>query len=373
MGRSNRIFRLAILAAVVSLAAVGAIVAPARSMAAPARPAATVSSAVTSFSAYGYLDGVSATSASNAWAVGSGPAGKTLLLHWNGAKWSQVTSPKPVQGALTAVTAVSADDAWAVGFLISPPSCHCQDKPLIMHWNGRAWSRQVSVPVVWGELNGVAVSGSSVWAVGSSNLNVPLILHRTGSHWYVVPSQVGEEGALVGVTIAGAKTAWASGYVYLSNGGQDVLLMRWNGSVWKTVANPLQHEKTLYNSLNAVAAGPAGAVWAVGPFLGYGVNAASMLWNGKTWRIVPVPDGIEGRLSGVTFFPGGTAWAVGTGDNGTLILRWTGRAWATAAIAKSGTDDFLDAIAATSRNNAWAVGGTGKDTVILHWNGKIWS
>jgi hypothetical protein len=39
----------------------------------------------------------------------------TLLLHGNGTKWAQVTSPKPVPGELTAVAASSADNAWAVG------------------------------------------------------------------------------------------------------------------------------------------------------------------------------------------------------------------------------------------------------------------
>ena len=48
-------------------------------------------------SAGSVLDGVAATSAGNAWAVGSTPslAGSTLILHWNGKAWTRVPSPKP--------------------------------------------------------------------------------------------------------------------------------------------------------------------------------------------------------------------------------------------------------------------------------------
>ena len=66
------------------------------------------------------LSGVAVTSAGNAWAVGSytsGPAGsKTLILRWNGTKWTQVASPNPgTSNQLNAVRAWSASNAWAVG------------------------------------------------------------------------------------------------------------------------------------------------------------------------------------------------------------------------------------------------------------------
>ena len=41
---------------------------------------------------------------------------KTLLLHWNGGKWTQVTTPKPVYGELDGVYATAPNNAWAVGF-----------------------------------------------------------------------------------------------------------------------------------------------------------------------------------------------------------------------------------------------------------------
>jgi len=63
---------------------------------------------------------VTATSAGNAWAVGAYTVGtadqKTLILRWNGTKWTHVPSPNPVpSNDLTGVAASSGSNAWAVG------------------------------------------------------------------------------------------------------------------------------------------------------------------------------------------------------------------------------------------------------------------
>jgi hypothetical protein len=62
---------------------------------------------------------VAATSATNAWAVGisSTPtADQTLILHWDGAAWTQVPSPSPnASSDLFGVGATAATNAWAVG------------------------------------------------------------------------------------------------------------------------------------------------------------------------------------------------------------------------------------------------------------------
>src|SRR5438105_3286110 len=49
-----------------------------------------------------YLNGVSATSSTDAWAVGSytvGTAANTLAEHWNGTSWSVVPSPNVGSGS----------------------------------------------------------------------------------------------------------------------------------------------------------------------------------------------------------------------------------------------------------------------------------
>ena len=69
--------------------------------------------------AFSFLNSVAATSASNAWAVGTqiiGTSEKTIILHWNGSTWKQIPSPNPGQTSeLAGVAATSATSVWAVG------------------------------------------------------------------------------------------------------------------------------------------------------------------------------------------------------------------------------------------------------------------
>jgi hypothetical protein len=117
------------------------------------------------------LDGVAVLSPCNAWAVGdyaNATADRTLIEHWNGTSWKQVTSPNPGGSdgnILEAVAATSSTNAWAVG------DYGTKDQTLIEHWNGRAW-KQATSPNPGGSsnsniLHGVAATSSTnAWAVG---------------------------------------------------------------------------------------------------------------------------------------------------------------------------------------------------------------
>jgi hypothetical protein len=92
---------------------------------------------------------VSATSATNAWAVGfrfGGLADRTLAEHWNGTSWKQVKSLSPGgvghDAEFRGVSALSKNNMWAVGFFSDGTITHS----LIEHWNGKAW-KQFKAPV----------------------------------------------------------------------------------------------------------------------------------------------------------------------------------------------------------------------------------
>jgi hypothetical protein len=134
-----------------------------------------------------FLGGVTALSAKNAWAVGTAFVRAsvtlhTLVLHWNGARWRRVRSPNPpsIDGdALDGVGASSADNAWAVGSNTAGPS-------LAEHWDGTSWR---AVPThSCGSLASVAVLPSGrAWAVGAIGAQTPVILRWNGSIWQSVP------------------------------------------------------------------------------------------------------------------------------------------------------------------------------------------
>jgi hypothetical protein len=90
------------------------------------------------------LDAVSAHSPNDAWAVGIYVARqgvlKTLAAHWNGSAWRQVPSPDPggILGTeLNGVSALSGTHAWAAG----DSATTVPSTTLLLRWNGTRWTR----------------------------------------------------------------------------------------------------------------------------------------------------------------------------------------------------------------------------------------
>ena len=253
------------------------------------------------FSISGELFGVVATSASNAWAVGSAGSPereaslKTLILHWNGTAWKRVPSPSPLSSYLTGAAATSGSNAWAVGYT--------SIGTLVLHWNGKTWKRVSSptprsgsgpVPSVGGTVIGVtARSAASAWAVGTTGdcgcgNGDSVILSWNGTAWRQVSSPTpagggGKDGASLRSVIAtSANNAWAVG---VSGCGCEPntdwpFIVRWNGAAWKQVPSAIQSVNTW---LSAVAATSADNAWAVGATAGG--KTLIEHWNGTTWKL----------------------------------------------------------------------------------------
>lgn len=121
----------------------------------------------------GVLYSVAASGSKDVWAVGVAD-GQALIMHWDGAAWS-VVSGKPdmisrnSSVTLQGVTAHSAIDAWAVGYEQQYSVNMMTQMMVIEHWNGTTWSRvQATAPgLVTNILNGVAsLPNGDVCAVG---------------------------------------------------------------------------------------------------------------------------------------------------------------------------------------------------------------
>ena len=179
---------------------------------------------------YNFLNAVHATSANDVWAVGTyarkGKSPQTLTLRWNGARWRQVATPAltgpsglDVYSRFLGVTATSPSDAWAVGTV--------GNQPLAMRFNGTAWSvvSTPNAPYEQGFLYDVdAIAADDVWAVGVSqrvfyfNENQPtysasLIEHFDGTTWSIVPSPnpVVNATDVRSVSALSTNAVWASG------------------------------------------------------------------------------------------------------------------------------------------------------------------
>lgn len=349
------------------------------------------------FSFRGELESVAAASPDDAWAVGFSGAPvndpRTLMVHWDGRTWSRVTSLRmldEVPGGLSDVTAVSGNDVWAVG---ATGTTTATLRPLMVHWDGTRWSQVTSLPTVTGGLSGITMSTHSGMAVGSSWVTGharPLILRWDGAVWrqQPAPADTGDV-ALDKVAASLDGTAWAVGNAI--EGGNLPLrsvLMRWSGSSWQTASFPLAGPKNLMLS---VAIGPDGTAWTVGQHetvvspgkLRANGPPLSVRWTGATWQAVPVP-GPKGGFFGVTVAPGGAVWAVGGTGSVALAMKWTGSAWASVPVPDDvvpGASGALVGVAFSSPTDGWAVGvnfETGKGgqpeylPLIVHWDGTAW-
>jgi hypothetical protein len=188
---------------------------------------------------------VTAVSATDAWAVGSYQIAsrrtRTLVLHWDGTRWRQTPSPNPgVSSGLAAVSAVSRSDAWAVGAYLS--STGGVSKTLVLHWNGRRWTVAASPNPGRAASNGLqgvsALSSRDAWAVGVSSDRTGmrnLALHWNGTTWRqaTIPTP-GFGAAFAAVSAVSRSDAWAAGVFSPTPGAfrQTTLLLHWNGSHW---------------------------------------------------------------------------------------------------------------------------------------------
>jgi hypothetical protein len=123
--------------------------------------------------AHGYdaiLYGISANSANDIWAVGTTDVTNTLIEHWDGARWSIVPSPSPSQSGtnstLVSVDALGPSDVWAVGQSLALGAFR---SPLTEHWDGTRWTI-VTSPGSQANLNSVSgLPSGPLYAVGQQN------------------------------------------------------------------------------------------------------------------------------------------------------------------------------------------------------------
>jgi hypothetical protein len=279
------------------------------------------------------LLGVVAISSQDAWAVGNyysqkKGAEETLIDHWNGTKWSVAPNPNPSSTAngLNGVTAISAHNVWAVG-QYQPTSGNTQ--PLIEHWNGSTWA-VVTSPVIGGGatlLSVAASSANSIWAVGdftnSSGNAQTLVEYWNGSAWSIIstPNPGPLFDVLNAVTVVSANNVWAVGQ-YEASTSFNTLIEHWDGTQWSIVSSPSPGSD---NTLSGVTEVSANSIWAVGQTdQGLGGRTLVEYWNGSIWSVVSSPNkgSFDNWLFAVARVPSTTkAWAVGQYSNTTTISK----------------------------------------------------
>jgi hypothetical protein len=176
-----------------------------------------------SYNGLGHLLVVSPTDiwATGSWSGDGGNTSQTLIERWNGAHWSVVQSPNvfgSIYNSLGGIVASNPRDLWSVGSSESAPGY--ASRTLIVHWNGTRWSIVPSPNVgsAGNTLSDIALGAApTLWAVGSyidtsDFLSRTLIERWNGVTWrtFASPNPGPTEDALDAIT-ATASGLWTVG------------------------------------------------------------------------------------------------------------------------------------------------------------------
>jgi hypothetical protein len=311
---------------------------------------------------------------------------------------ASLPSLKASRSWLNGVAALSDNSVWAVGAFV--PTGQNNQRTLIEHWNGTAWSVQPSAneggTTTLNELSAIAaVSAIDIWAVGDHGSPAPepqkpLLEHFLGGTWHATPSPDLGPGHhfLTGVSAISASDVWAVGYSIGSSGVYSPVAEHWNGSKWSVAS--VKVPKGSGSEFYGVFGSRSSDVWAVGA-QAPGVSGGRPLvehWNGKQWSIVATPivvstwngqwlDAIDGKSTN-------DVWAAGTRQPNVnnfagLIEHWNGASWTVipSADPPASSGDYLRAVSEAAPTDIWAVGNDDingfSGTLVEHWNGAAWT
>jgi hypothetical protein len=263
-----------------------------------------------------HLYAVAARAPDDVWAVGaySITAGnfRNVAMHWNGKEWRLVETPSPglLENGLNDVDILAPNDVWAVGTGISDEA---HDPHMtILHWDGISW-KQVPQPEHSSHnlLAVKALSKHDIWAAGTD------VLHWDGHEWHIEATTAGELGGYFdGIAATGPDDVWITG-----NDGNEAVAIHWDGKAWSGGNTPKLMDGPFPHDIDAV--GPH-SVWIAGEYSDDPSRSLPMLlrWDGSAWRLVANPiAGRSARLQGLTVADG-TLWAAGSqrDSQGTRLL-----------------------------------------------------
>lgn len=242
------------------------------------------------------LNGISMATASDAWAVGTRRVSKTgvqpLALHWNGHRWRPFSVLSEQAGlSLQSVSAIGSRTVWAT-------AVNKAGTAEVLMFNGRHWSRSLTVPPTI-ELHAIAASSASnAWVVGDSSSDSGYSAHWNGKRWTSVATPK-LTSQLLGVTLVGGK-AWAVGEAFLSNSSDRAVpeMLVSTGHTWSRQRAPdpgassSPQNQSTFVSISAASARFLIAVGQNGVQCVSGSGFADIN-TGRTWKAAPLPPKVE--------------------------------------------------------------------------------
>jgi hypothetical protein len=129
---------------------------------------------------------IGTTSPANVWLLGAGSAG--VAAHWNGSRWSTTSLPGCCSVVVQTGAVISSSDAWAFGWVV--PRGSQTEHPYVARLRRSSWT-QVRLPrgianLPVGILAVSAVSRTDIWALVQQSFAIStkaLLIHWNGRSW----------------------------------------------------------------------------------------------------------------------------------------------------------------------------------------------
>jgi len=275
------------------------------------------------------LHGVWGSSATDIWVVGSdsssNPSG--VILHYDGAKWSDV-SPANTPG-LRAVHGSAATNVWACGSgknahrfdgtqwsavdtgnleqkqdvrAFAPGDVWIATNGSMLRFDGNAWTLGPNTPTL-GALGMWGSSSTDLWAIDSSLVVKDTVAHYDGNSWTPVPpGSISVPDAIWGRS-TGTPSIWLAG----APGSGMPIVFRHTKAGWSKLASQLAVKKRI----------EAGWVFADDDVWVVGAAGLVAHYDGKSWVTVQTPATPATTMRGLWGATAKDLWAVG--DGGTVV------------------------------------------------------
>ena len=341
---------------------------------------------------YCELDAVAALAPNDVWAAGTRNdldacgtyvGTHNLVLHWDGAAWTQMDAPQPTCFGLQGVSgdgiydilALAPDDVWFLGEWIDMNAqSYTTRHALAMHWDGSSFTVDKDFPVVGS--NGATIYASDawspddIWAVGAEGDGDPaavansMIFHWDGTNWEhrPAPPVPGYWYSFGGVKVLAPDDVWISGSSWAPPNQVVQFMLHWNGSSYAFIPVP-------YAGGPIVGDPPAMYVFGSG-----GVS----VFDGASFADAHLLEGLE-ALASFGFSDAALTGpcemiAVGqkivAGDQRTLVARLGAPSWSDLGAAKPGAGappEMLAAgsLAASTSNTVALTGAPGGSLSVL--------
>jgi photosystem II stability/assembly factor-like uncharacterized protein len=186
-----------------------------------------------------------------------------VALRYNGTTWTAIKDPAFASLSLNTLAEAPDGEVWITAVDTSRPGFDGDDPAAILHYDGKAWTRE-PINLANDRLFGLAmVSAQEGWAVGydpgrtlrhRTGPQQGIIVHYHNGVWQVQSTVASPPGAdifyLAAVAMLSANEGWAV--------GQDGVMMRYHNGVWR------QAQSVTRANLASITFASATEGWAIG-------------------------------------------------------------------------------------------------------------